>query len=359
MGWQPLQQPALWNHLQQQQQQSTTLPERQQHRQAGNIWPPAQLLEQQQQAPPMPQQQHASPERRHQQRQSEGGHPAITSPPVPPVPMHLQWPPQRPLPTVTEDSQEGGATAAVTAAPSSTTFSLTSVERQADVEAGHAPAHPLAWQRQMELNQVAWQAEQGRRPEAEQQQQGQGSVHVPNSSRQPAASEMLAFGDGKGDASGRIDIEARAGTGRGGGSGETPSAPPANEMRPGAWERPSRTAALRKRHVRQLRKTDRDTSGVPVPSTARPFGLWASPLQISEACTGEAAEPALISYCSFCHNFLSSFPGLGVYLASLRSLALLALLLCITAIYPLVNNLQVRGQVCSLRDTGRRVAAIG
>ncbi|KAL4440168.1 hypothetical protein ABPG75_003169 [Micractinium tetrahymenae] len=83
---------------------------------------------------------------------------------------------------------------------------------------------------------------------------------------------------------------------------------------PGA--RPSRTAALRRRHAKQLRRVDRDQYGVPVPSSGRPFSLWASPLHIGEACT-----------------------GLGVYFASVKQFIVAALLLSLVAIYPLCSNL--------------------
>ncbi|PRW39140.1 kinase domain [Chlorella sorokiniana] len=83
-----------------------------------------------------------------------------------------------------------------------------------------------------------------------------------------------------------------------------------------AGQRPSRTAALRQRHARQLRQQDRDQFGVPVASSSRPFSLWSSPQKIGEACT-----------------------GLGVYFASVKQFIYVALLLSIFCIYPLVNNL--------------------
>lgn len=83
---------------------------------------------------------------------------------------------------------------------------------------------------------------------------------------------------------------------------------------------PCRTLALRRRHMRQLRKSDRDQHGVPVDSTARPYGLWASPRDIAVASR-----------------------GLGVYFTTVRSMLWLALLLTTLAIYPMVDNAASNG----------------
>ena len=77
-----------------------------------------------------------------------------------------------------------------------------------------------------------------------------------------------------------------------------------------------RATAIKERRRRQLRTCDKDAFGVPLPNTARPFSLFASPFSVAEVCT-----------------------GLGVYLASLQATVLLALLLSIAMIYPLVDNL--------------------
>lgn len=65
---------------------------------------------------------------------------------------------------------------------------------------------------------------------------------------------------------------------------------------------PSRTAALRQRHARQLRQQDRDQFGVPVASTARPFSLWASPQKIGEACAGVRALVVGAAYAPLAAN---------------------------------------------------------
>ncbi|GAB4814122.1 hypothetical protein N2152v2_001168 [Parachlorella kessleri] len=80
-----------------------------------------------------------------------------------------------------------------------------------------------------------------------------------------------------------------------------------------------RTAALRKRHAKQLQQFDRDQFGVPVPSTGRPFSIWASPMKIGEACA-----------------------GLGIHFASVKAFVVVALLLSIVATYPLVNDLNTK-----------------
>lgn len=77
-----------------------------------------------------------------------------------------------------------------------------------------------------------------------------------------------------------------------------------------------RTAALRRRHARQLRRVDRDQYGVPVASSARPFSLWASPLHIGEACTGEGgtlgAPAALLVSNIMMHHLAVTAPVLPV-----------------------------------------------
>lgn len=50
--------------------------------------------------------------------------------------------------------------------------------------------------------------------------------------------------------------------------------------------RPDRAQSMRKSRAKRLQKTDRDQFGVPVPSTARPFTMLASPASIAESCTG-------------------------------------------------------------------------
>jgi len=80
---------------------------------------------------------------------------------------------------------------------------------------------------------------------------------------------------------------------------------------------PSRNIAMRERRNRQLRTFDKDSFGVPLPTTRRPFSLSASPFSIAEVCT-----------------------GLGVYLASLQATVLLVLMLSVLCIYPLVNNVK-------------------
>jgi hypothetical protein len=83
--------------------------------------------------------------------------------------------------------------------------------------------------------------------------------------------------------------------------------------------KPSRLAALRARHRLQVRQYDKDAFGVQLPASARPFSLLASPLAVAEACR-----------------------GLGVYLASLKAMVIVALLLSVCAAYPLVNNLKTQ-----------------
>lgn len=73
--------------------------------------------------------------------------------------------------------------------------------------------------------------------------------------------------------------------------------------------------ALNERYKKQLRTYDKDQYGVPLPSTARKFSLFASPESISEVCT-----------------------GLGVYLVNIRAAIFLAFMLCVLMIYPLVDN---------------------
>lgn len=82
---------------------------------------------------------------------------------------------------------------------------------------------------------------------------------------------------------------------------------------------PSRSKAIKERRRLQLRTCDKDSFGVPLPNTARPFGIFASPFSVAEVCT-----------------------GLGVYLASLQATVLLALMLSICAIYPLVDNIKTQ-----------------
>eukprot|EP00887_Chlorella_sp_A99_P002393 scaffold10.g2393.t1 len=180
--------------------------------------------------------------------------------------------------------------AAIPEESSVATFSLQSLEQQVEAEAGKPLPHPLAYM------------QQGPQPEQRAQPDGK-----------RAAGSVDASSGGKGGATGRVEVEARAG--------------PA-------------TAALRKRHARQLRKTDRDQFGVPVPATARPFSPWASPFEISEACTGESLLSGGVGRAGDAQPCLRD-GSLGVYLASLRSLILLALLLSICAIYPLVDNIQM------------------
>ena len=81
--------------------------------------------------------------------------------------------------------------------------------------------------------------------------------------------------------------------------------------------KPSRRIALLQRRKRQLRTFDKDSFGVPLPKTRRPFSIFASPLSVAEVCT-----------------------GLGVYLASLQAAVILAFLLVLVCIYPLVNNIK-------------------
>ena len=80
---------------------------------------------------------------------------------------------------------------------------------------------------------------------------------------------------------------------------------------------PARNIAMRERRKKQLRTSDKDSFGVPLPNTRRPFSLFASPFSIAEVCT-----------------------GLGVYLASLQATVLLALMLSLVCIYPLVDNVK-------------------
>lgn len=82
---------------------------------------------------------------------------------------------------------------------------------------------------------------------------------------------------------------------------------------------PSRNEAIRERRKQQLRTCDKDSFGVPLPSTRRPFSLFASPFSIAEVCT-----------------------GLGVYLASLQAAVLLALMLSVLCIYPLVDDIKTQ-----------------
>lgn len=81
--------------------------------------------------------------------------------------------------------------------------------------------------------------------------------------------------------------------------------------------KPSRRIALLERRKKQLRTFDKDSFGVPLPKTRRPFSVFASPLSVAEVCT-----------------------GLGVYLASLQAAVILAFLLSLVCIYPLVNNIK-------------------
>lgn len=80
---------------------------------------------------------------------------------------------------------------------------------------------------------------------------------------------------------------------------------------------PSRAEGIKARRRQQLRTYDKDSFGVPLPNTARPFSIFASPFSVAEVCT-----------------------GLGVYLASLQATVLLAVLLSICMIYPLVDNIK-------------------
>jgi hypothetical protein len=80
---------------------------------------------------------------------------------------------------------------------------------------------------------------------------------------------------------------------------------------------PSRNIAMRERRKKQLRTCDKDSFGVPLPNTRRPFSLFASPFSIAEVCT-----------------------GLGVYLASLQATVLLVLMLSVLCIYPVVDNVK-------------------
>jgi hypothetical protein len=80
---------------------------------------------------------------------------------------------------------------------------------------------------------------------------------------------------------------------------------------------PSRNVAMRERRKKQLRTCDKDSFGVPLPNTRRPFSLFASPFSVAEVCT-----------------------GLGVYLASLQATVLLVLMLSVLCIYPLVDNVK-------------------
>ena len=80
---------------------------------------------------------------------------------------------------------------------------------------------------------------------------------------------------------------------------------------------PSRNVAMRERRKKQLRTSDKDSFGVPLPNTRRPFSYFASPFSIAEVCT-----------------------GLGVYLASLQATVLLVFMLSLLCIYPLVDNVK-------------------
>jgi hypothetical protein len=96
----------------------------------------------------------------------------------------------------------------------------------------------------------------------------------------------------------------------------------AGEKRAGATDfsdatMPSRNIAMRERRKKQLRTCDKDSFGVPLPKTRRPFSLFASPFSIAEVCT-----------------------GLGVYLASLQATVLLVLMLSVLCIYPVVDNVK-------------------
>lgn len=80
--------------------------------------------------------------------------------------------------------------------------------------------------------------------------------------------------------------------------------------------RPCRTEAMLERSKRQLRAMTKDKYGVPIRGTERKFSLWASPFHVAEVCK-----------------------GLGVYLASVRAMCLLAFFLVLCAIYMIVNNI--------------------
>jgi hypothetical protein len=80
---------------------------------------------------------------------------------------------------------------------------------------------------------------------------------------------------------------------------------------------PSRNIAMRERRKKQLRTCDKDSFGVPLPNTRRPFSLFASPFSIAEVCT-----------------------GMGVYFASLQATVLLVFMLSVLCIYPLVDNVK-------------------
>lgn len=93
------------------------------------------------------------------------------------------------------------------------------------------------------------------------------------------------------------------------------TAGPASRASQGPRDKPSRTAAMRRRHRRQLQRHTKDQAGVCVADTALPFSMWASPAAIGEACT-----------------------GLGVLFTTLKWMAWLALVLSVLGIYPLAGN---------------------
>jgi hypothetical protein len=86
-----------------------------------------------------------------------------------------------------------------------------------------------------------------------------------------------------------------------------------------AHDEPDIGEALNERYKKQLRTYDKDQYGVPLPSTARKFSVFASPYSISEVCT-----------------------GLGVYLVNIRAAIFLTFMLCVLMIYPMVDNVKTQ-----------------